>query len=184
MARDIDFKYKPKPSQHQSKPISQPPNEGDEKFLWRFAVWLMAIGVVVIIGAFYWQFSSTKKPVTANKHFDATPLNQTASSGQGTPATTEISAQTTTTSVRVNLYNSGAGEETVVTLSDTLKEQGYQVKILGNSQFDYDKTYIWYRAGSDSDAEALQKILTNRTVTLRETKIEGDFDILIYLGKN
>ncbi|MDP3993178.1 MAG: LytR C-terminal domain-containing protein, partial [bacterium] len=85
-------------------------------------------------------------------------------------------------SPNVQIYDSGAGSSAVKSLVGNLKALGYKVENLEKSQFDYDRTYIRYRAGMLAEAEKIQSAMPDRLVSLKEVVTAGLFDILILYG--
>ncbi len=83
----------------------------------------------------------------------------------------------------VQIYQSGAVQEAINQTEALLKEKGFTVENLGNSQFEYDKTYIWHTAEYTEKAKELGSLLTGRVVSYKESQNAGLFDVLIYLGK-
>ena len=179
MARDLDFRVKRtvvKPLV-QSMPVVSPTAKktGSNVLLWTVLVLLL-----VAAGIGIWQFSASNTPSTSSVK---TPV---ATKEVLPPATTTkldssiLSPQTS--SPLVQIYDSGAGSTAVDSLVDKLKALGYKVDNLDKSQFNYDRTYIRYRAGMQSEAEKIQSTMPDRLVSLKEVVSAGLFDILILYG--
>ncbi len=64
----------------------------------------------------------------------------------------------------VKIYDGGAGGTDTETAAKTLSDNGYTVEQLGKSQFEYDKTYVWFVTGYQQDAEAIGALLGDREI--------------------
>jgi len=125
------------------------------------------------IGAYYWS----SLPVQPSS-----PVGETPASSNQEPAVTDknvFSDQKLT----VQIYQSGAPQETVDALIAKFKANSFTVENLGDSQFEYDKTYIWHTAEYADEAKALGALMPDRVISYKESQNAGLFDILIYLGK-
>ncbi len=122
----------------------------------------------------YWFSVQPEVPVASS---------DSPSSISKTADTTNRAATDTSGLFTVEIYESGAGLELYQSTAASLALAGYDVKNLGKSQFEYDKTYIWYRSSLEEQAHKVGEALAGRDVSYRESKNEGLFDILVYLGK-
>jgi len=170
MARDIDFVRRPKPKT--AEPAKPRPKKA--KAPWQLAFWLIIAGLIALGLALYLQFSSAG----GNNRSQQPAENSSQDASQTTVGSNEQRPDSL-----IQIYNSGAGEQTLLEVINHLESQGYTVENLANSQFEYDKTYIWYRKGLVTLAEQIAKALPERSTALKETQISGAFDILIYLGR-
>ena len=183
MARDLDFRVRRsvvKPLV-QSAPVKvAPPNPkktGSNTLLWTVLVLLL-----VAAGIGIWQFSVSTAPSVSSVK---TPVTTKESLPPATTAPTKVDSSILspqTSSPLVQIYDSGAGSTAVNGLVDKLKALGYKVDNLDKSQFNYDRTYIRYRAGMQSEAEKIQSTMPDRLVSLKEVVSAGLFDILILYG--
>jgi cyclopropane fatty-acyl-phospholipid synthase-like methyltransferase len=114
-----------------------------------------------------------------------------------TPTPTTEATATTTATVKpsatitadpnavpiIQIYDGGAGATVVDQIVATLSANKFEAEKLGTAQLEYAKTYIYYRAPFEAQAQAIGKLMPTRDVVLRTTVIDGAFDILIYAGK-
>ncbi|MEK7170726.1 MAG: LytR C-terminal domain-containing protein [Patescibacteria group bacterium] len=184
MARDLDFSRRRRPSVTAStvpptKTVAKPiqPINSTTKLAW---LWILII-ILVALGTWaLWQYF---KPVSVAKTATPAPsITSEIDSKLGGENKSLLTPQSSTPTVQI--YDSGAGADKVKTLQEKLKTLGYSAENLDNSQFNYDKTYVWYRTGLKAEAEKIGSTMPERQVTLKETKISGTFDILILLGTN
>ena len=133
------------------------------------------VGVALLTVALFSQQTTFRPGESAN--------NTTPQTAADSSANAEPTAQATETTA-IQIYNSGAGDQAVNDVKELLEGLGYEVKLLGNSQFEYESTFIWHRPIHLETAEQLKELLEDRQVTLRESQISGVFEVLIYLGKN
>jgi len=183
MVRDIDFRVKRTPV----KPLAQPvapkvaldtvKKGGSSATLWTVLVLLLVAAAIGI-----WQFSATSAtPTTSVK----TPATTKEITPVADPIPTKVEnsiLSPQSSSPLVQIYDSGAGSTEVSGLVDKLKALGYKVDNLEKSQFNYDRTYIRYRAGMQTEAEKIQSTMPERLVSLKEVVSAGLFDILILYG--
>lgn len=196
MGRDFDFKRRPKTRTvitppKQTEQVASPANTVQPrraKRLWPLNVLLIAAAVAGII--FYYQ--SLQSPSKTNISSTPTPgINGTLLDGKTTPtATTRAGASPTQspivdsqTKAIVQIYDGGGGSTAVDDIIARLAAAGITVENLQTAQFQYAKTYVYYRASFFAQAQKIAQLLPNRDVVLNTTVIEGVFDILIYTGK-
>lgn len=185
MARDLDFRVR-RAEQVTSTPEATRPRVTASKAVsngrsggW---LWIAILALLVATGIGIWQFmslstpsvSSIKTPTVAKQVPQATTPNSVTSE--------EDIFSPQSTSPNVQIYDSGAGPSAVKSLVSNLKALGYKVENLDKSQFDYDRTYIRYRAGMQAEAEKIQSAMPDRLVSLKEVVTAGLFDILILYG--
>jgi hypothetical protein len=183
MARDLDFKVR----RTAGIPPAQPPQvatilpsnrkSGSNTLLWTVLILLFIAAAIGI-----WQFASSTTPST-------TSIKTPVATKEVPPAKIPVVTKTDnsilspeTSSLVVQVYDSGAGSTAVDALIDKLKALGYKVDNLEKSQFNYDRTYIRYRAGMQTEAEKIQSSMPDRLVSLKEVQSAGLFDILILYG--
>ena len=139
--------------------------------------WLLIIIVVVVgsilIGYIYYQQQLQSSTTTALSALTTSP-------GQSTASRSNVSS---TQNISIQVYDSGGGVEAVNSVITKLKGLGYATENVSNSQFNYNKTYIWYREGLVSEAEKIASVLNDRQVGLKETKVAGSFDVLVLVGE-
>jgi hypothetical protein len=163
MARDFDFRPR--------RPVTPAPTRTSRKSnQWLSGVIFLGL---IIIGLGFASQSSNK------------PTN---------PSSTQPSAPATAPDILksadivpdspLQIYDSGSGPDAVTQAITALHGQNLEAKNLGKSQFEYDKTYVWYVAGQEALAKQVVTALGNRQVILTESKVAGNFQVLIYLGKN
>lgn len=179
MARDLDFSPRRRVVQPVNKPeVNQVPavkvSKNSPVWLWIVIVTLIAVGAVAI-----WQFTRVSNPAPVTITPTATQPPLTTNNTDSTPDNL-FSPQTSNPTIQI--YDSGSGSDAVKALMAKLKALGYTTENLDKSQFNYDKTYIWYRTGLLAEAQKIQSTMPERTTSLQETKIAGSFDILILLG--
>lgn len=184
MARDLDFRRIP------SRPSVPSAAKSPAKSTSRRAVWpivLLIVGLGLSAAALFQVYNQNINSNGAPP--DSTQLSPTASqpasaSAEAPPSTnnTKNAFQAETTLV-VQIYDSGAGSEAMEATIAKLTDSGFEVKNLGPSQFEYDKTYLWHRATFADQAKAIGQLLSEREVSYKETQLDGIFDLMIYLGK-
>ncbi len=171
MPRDLDFVRRPRRESPTIHKPSRQPRSGS-----------MAIAFVIIIlvvgGILVAQYLSSKPTSAPALNAGQTPTTSTTPPTNSTTPTN----QTKSSQAVIQIYDSGGGADELKKVSDSLAKT-YQIKNLGPSQFDYDKTYVWYRKEFKTDANAIAKLLSDRDVSLKESEISGVFDILVYVGK-
>lgn len=114
---------------------------------------------------------------------DSTASTVDAKTASNDSRTNPDGSALTNPTLTIDIYNSGSGDEDYNKAITALKSNGFVVKELQKSQFDYDKTYIWYRKEFEVDAKKIAEVLKDRQVILRESQIAGAFNVLVYLGK-
>jgi hypothetical protein len=175
MAKDLDFKPRRKPATAQNQPApvqSSKKVRRETRASW--SILLIVIGLVLIFTALYYQsLKTTSSATTIN------PLEAQDASTQST----NVPSTNDETGLVINVYDGGAGSEATEAAVKKLEESGYQVKNLGKSQLEYDQTYVWYQEEFSEEIQGITDLLSNRTITLKETKSFGVFDIQIQLGK-
>lgn len=194
MARDFDIKrvrpqgtnpqppqefWPPKQATQPTKTKKTATKQAGQKTIWPLL--LLVLGLVLASAALYSQYigqvkaPATKKPVETKSQ---------APSNSATPADATVqSAFDNNSSLLIQVYDSGAGEEATKNVTAALKAAGYDASNLGKSQFEYDKTYVWHTPEYLEEATAASSVLTGREISYKESKIEGVFDVLIYMGK-
>ncbi len=128
------------------------------------------------IGAYYWSTLPVIPTVEQNSSTDQ-------SVPPATTPTTENNAFEQDDKLIVQIYQSGASQEAIDQVVNLLKAQDFTVENLGNSQFEYDKTYIWHTPKHAEEAKKIGDSFVGRTISYKESQNAGVFDILIYLGK-
>ena len=185
MAKDLDFRVRrtavvaPNPAKPAvvAAPTVVSKGSGSSVLLWTIIVVLLLAAAIAV-----WQFttltkdtaSSPKTTVVAEKTTPITPPSSASSENS------ILSPQSS--SPIVQIYDSGAGTTAVSDIVAKLKALGYKVDNLEKSQFNYDRTYIRYRAGMQSEAEKIQSAMPERLVSMKEVVSAGLFDILILYG--
>ncbi len=193
MARDMDFRRKPTESTPSSRVGQLPPvkhgrpanittSPGGQRLSHRRSpqtvLYLVIVGLAfAAIGTYYW---STQPPMSSSP---PATNDEKKTAGQTTAQSNGLNAVTKSGQPIVQIYQGGAPEATVSQVIGTLREKGYSVENLGNSQFEYDKTYIWYTKTYADKAQTIGQLLSDRVISYRESQSAGVFDILIYLGK-
>lgn len=146
------------------------------------SAWLWIILAVLVLGAI-WALWQSLRPVSSSTTPDlAVTAPQTAPKTSSPTTDGSLFAPEHSGGLKIQIYDSGAGSGAVGALQDKLKALGYGSESLDKSQFTYDKTYIWYRAGLENEAIKIQSTMPERTTTLKQIASSGLFDILIYLG--
>lgn len=167
----MDFAARPRsvaPTQPQQPPPMMPPKTGKKSGIY---IWIIIIVIVILGSMGIWQLAKPKS-VTSTKP------PQPVVSGQN-----DIISSSTKPLV-VELYDSGAGSLAMGKLTNILQGSNYKVKDMGASQFDYDATMIWYNKTEITQAQNLAALIADRKVTLKETSIDGTFDLIVFLGKS
>ena len=172
MARDFDF-VRTKATKTKATPSK--PSQQARRGRRGLVIWLTVLGLLVLGAAFYWLFKQATVPAKDGRNL----INNSALA----PTNFVEVADEQLTGPLVQIYNSGAGEAAVAAVVATMKKNKFRVEPLANSQFEYDKTYIWYRRGLETIAQEIARLMPERLTSLKETQISGAFDILIYLGK-
>lgn len=182
MPRDLDFrsKYVSRPTSKpmfetpQPVPASRPVQKKRGGSLWLITI----VTILASAAVLYWQLGRPQAVVNTQKtETTSLPTLETGTSANGSILSP------TKTGPSIQIYDSGAGKEAVNAAINKLKTIGYTAEDLDQSQFTYDKTFIWYRAGMLTEAEKIKTLLADPSITLTETKITGLFDVLILLGK-
>jgi len=188
MARDLDFsprrrKVDNTPVVAQATVSNRRPSEPTDEALivkksisgwvW-FLIVVIVFGVSIWLGYLYYQRQSGAQ---------ISPTTSLSALNIGLNPITEDNVFNQTQSVSVQVYDSGAGTVAVGDIVTKLKGLGYQTENVNESQFKYDKTYIWYREGLLTEAKKIESVLSDRIVGLKETKIAGSFDILVLVGE-
>lgn len=185
MARDFDFRRRVTPTTlppHANRQVAdslpQPTLKARKRTSWPLLLVVIGLGLASV-GLYIWYNNSTatKTPLTASSPTSAT-VEPTPSDG----GSSNVFTNNTETLV-VQIYDSGAGETTVMSVAKRLEAAHYTIKTLGPSQFQYDKTYIWYTKEFTEQAHAIGALLTDRTISYKESQINGVFSVLVYLGK-
>jgi|GEM_PF-3041552 len=83
----------------------------------------------------------------------------------------------------VQVYDSGAGTQVLNQTLSLLGNNKINAQSLSTSEFQYDRTYIWYQPAYLDEAQQVASLLKDRDVALRPSQITGSFTILVYLGK-
>lgn len=180
MARDLDFSPRRRKVIQQSAVPQIAAAKPTELLLkprrsWRGLIWFLIILLILAISGWVGWYYYKQQGSYANS--PSSVVNTT----QNIP-TTSKSVFGQTQSINVQVYDSGAGKEIVDKVVTQLKGLGYPAENVNESQFKYDRTYIWYREGLLTEAEKIKSVLTGRDIGLKETKVAGSFDILVLLG--
>ncbi|MCR4277620.1 MAG: LytR C-terminal domain-containing protein [Candidatus Berkelbacteria bacterium] len=183
MARDFDFRVKrvinktPVKSVPVTTASTNTAKSGSNALLWTILVLLLIAAAIGI-----WQFTiSTTSSTTPVQNPDTAKVASPTTNPNSTEVKNNILSPQTFSPL-VQIYDSGAGSKAVSTLVEELKMLGYKVDNLDKSQFNYDRTYIRYRAGMLAEAEKIQAAMPERLVSLKEVVTAGLFDILILYG--
>jgi len=187
MARDIDFRRRPSRRQI-NEPAARPKRTRQRQPLFLATLILVLIlGVAGLISSKKDQANNTNNSLAAPSQELLDSLSSqgpTAKPAQGSPtASTSNLFNHQTADFQIQLYSSGADKETTDKIIKRLQDKGYSVLYLGDSQFPYQTTDIWYRKEFESKAYEIGNQLTDRQVQYKESAIAGAFDLLIYLGK-
>ena len=186
MARDFDFHRRTEKSAefgvaptHLTQPITSPRKPKPTASRKAVApLILVIVGLAAAAtGLYYWS----SQPPTASA--PATNKSTSEQSASDTTTNSDKNVFKKTDELVVQIYQSGAVQEAINQTEALLKEKGFTVENLGNSQFEYDKTYIWHTAEYTEKAKELGSLLTGRVVSYKESQNAGLFDVLIYLGK-
>lgn len=184
MARDFDIRRRPsvKPPARFSRRSFRPRG----RLLITLFVSIFIVVLTVLI-----QNTSRGNPSASSN-----PLSEpTITPNSSTPTSTIGSRQAGDSDLRnlfnndsneftVQVYNGGAGREETEKIIKRLKDKGYEVINLGDSQFTYETTDIWYRQEFEKQAMEISVALSDRQVKTKESKISGVFDVLVYIGKH
>jgi archaellum component FlaF (FlaF/FlaG flagellin family) len=174
MARDFDFRRTPttKPiikTPVTPAPVAQPPTQSvqpikqSKNISWVAVVVILAV-FAVGLGLYYQSLQSPKSNVQTNSE-------------------NSVEQESEKKQLVVDVFDGGAGADVLSTTIATLKENGFTVTDSGKTQFEYDKTYIWYVTGFESDAQRIASLLSSRKTVLKESKVSGGFTVQIQLGK-
>lgn len=190
MAKDLDFRRKPggQPPVPVARPAARPtpakPTESGKK---RPRNW-WPLGLILgaaALGGIYYYYQTLGHVTDVQESTLATP---TATSQATTTATATVKPSATTTADPnavpiIQIYDGGAGATVVDQIVATLSTNKFEAEKLGTARLEYAKTYIYYRAAFEAQAQVIGKLMPTRDVVLRTTVIDGAFDILIYAGK-
>lgn len=191
MARDLDFSPRRqvvKPTIATAPRTTPSPAVASPKGL--KSIWLWLVIILLVAGATWalWQSlqpvssPTAVKPVLTASEPTSSGLQKKSSTAPQEATSSNLFSPQQSGSIKIQIYNSGAGENAVAALQDKLKVLGYGSENLDKSQFNYDKTYIWYRAGLESEATKIQSTMPERVTSLKQIASSGLFDVLIYLG--
>lgn len=150
----------------------------------RYLFWLLLLVVIIvaiIITLAYYQINRSGNQTLVSPEANAeTNINAVSAPNQSLTGLFDATSSTT-----VSVYNSGAGAEKAERTVNDLKKLGYKANYLKESQLSYNQTYVWYRPELAAKAEelALQLKTQGYTVGLKESRVSGSFDILVYLSK-
>lgn len=182
MARDLDFRRPTSlqtntPRVKNTSPLPSPKKRSS----WPITL-LIILGFILLLIGLYWQFL---RPSPVSQQIKENPIKgQTV-----TPSTTQSTQENknifaASGGPRIQIYNSGGGDSALNAVIKKIEAADYNVENLDKSQFEYDKTYIWYHAENLDLAKKISNLLEGRTIILKESKTYGLFDILIWLGKS
>lgn len=174
--RDIDFRPR-SDARAATNPSPKPVSRPGVKKKQSSALLIAIIGLAAAaLGTYYWSGTppQSSSPASAEPSSPSERLGDVSTNG---------TIFDTSDTLLVQVYESGADQATITSALETLKREKYQYQNLGASQFEYDKTYIWYTAGYAEEAQAIGRLLTGRSVSYKESQNSGVFDVLIYLGK-
>lgn len=160
---------------HQSNTLKPAKKPQEQKHLLPVLIAIIGLAAAAV-GTYYWSTLPIKETTT-------NPTSDTTTSSPATESTDQKNVFQGGSEPVINFYQSGAPTEAISQITTLLKEKGYQVENLGDSQFEYDKTYIWYRAEFEAQAKTIGSLLANRVISYKESQNAGLFDVLIYLGK-
>lgn len=174
MARDFDFR---------SRRVLKPAKAALRKTNQKSNLRLVLLVIIGLLGGIYWLLAGdtdadSYSRIDRNQHQNRITSNDVEKRIERT-----ATADATKATLTVQLYDSGAGKEVADKVKNELESLGYKVKDLGKSQFDYETTFIWHRENRQKEAEELAQFLKDRQVSLRQSKIGGVFEVLIFLGR-
>lgn len=176
MARDLDIRpSQSRPPYRPPQPVQQTVSRKKGRSVTPLVLALVGLAAAGL-GVYYWA----SQPQTATAPTTTTTANKESSSAA---TDQEKNIFQKKDELVVQVYQSGASQAVVDQTIALLKEKGYTVENLGNSQFEYDKTYIWHTAAYTAKAQEIGALLTGRTVSYKESQNAGLFNLLIYLGK-
>lgn len=188
MAKDLDFRRKPggQPPAPVTRPAARPtpakptvPSNKRPRNWWPLG---LIVGAAALGGIYYYY--QTLGHVTDIQESTVTTPSATS---QATATVTAAVTATVTADPNaipiIQIYDGGAGAAVVDQIVATLATNKFEAEKLGTAQLEYAKTYIYYRAPFETQAQAIGKLMPTRDVVLRTTVIDGAFDILIYAGK-
>ena len=92
------------------------------------------------------------------------------------PSTVDASLPT------VRILNGSTTSGAATKMRDTLMQAGYTVLSVGDAQFDYIQTMIYYTEGNESAAAAVAEASGNSAITLTENIIASPAQVLLVLG--
>lgn len=183
MARDLDFRTVRRPKNASPAPVVRQPKQTRQAGILATLIFLglILIGFGLLYEANLAPIPGSQKttektsPSNNQKPSNLDRLNQTA--GDRTAPENRVRDS-------IQVYDSGAGTASVEEAIKALADEQLTAKNVGKSQFEYDKTYIWYSTGFEDQAKKIAAVLIGRQTAVKESKVSGPFDILIYLGKN
>jgi len=188
MARDMDFS--PKKRQAQAPKVNLTPSPVvvnsippavTKPVSSRRSNWLIWLVIILIIAGGVFAFWHYFQPTTTSQNTPPTTLS-TTTPALGSTTTTGSLVASKNSLPTVQIYDSGAGPEAVTKVMANLKALGYTTDNEDKSQFNYDKTYVWYITGLEADAAKIGSALAPRQVELKESKSAGSFEIMVLLG--
>ncbi|MEK7548755.1 MAG: hypothetical protein AAB499_02560 [Patescibacteria group bacterium] len=180
MPRDLDFRRRPDRSVARIEVASQPARRRGRRQPPIIAS-AMLLFILITFGSSFLYQGQSPDPLS-----DPTAISTKSTAISATDQGLELTANEslpTAINSPIQIYNAGAGEEAVTALIQQLAKEGITVKNLGRSQFEFDQSFIWHQPELVTKAQEIAAKL-GRQFTLKESKIAGGFEILIYLGKD
>lgn len=111
-----------------------------------------------------------------------TVLDQPTANSIDQPETTSAAEPTNTELPTVRILNGGPTEGAANAMRDTLASAGYNVISVGDAQFDYIATTIYYTEGNKAAASQVAKTMGDSSLTTTENIIASPAQILVVLG--
>lgn len=183
MARDLDFRTVRRLKNASPAPAGRRPKQTRQAGI---LATLIFLGLILIGFGLLYEANLAPTPRSQETTEKTSPSNNQKPGNLGQLNQTAGNRTAPENKVRdsIQIYDSGAGATSVEEAIKALADEQLTVKNVGKSQFEYDKTQIWYSAGFEEQAKKIAAVLIGRQTAVKESKVSGPFDILIYLGKN
>ena len=174
MARDMDFK---RPPRRPEKVVHKPKKPKSSISVPMAIIIILGIGALSYGAIITMQQSPSLTTSTTNTAVSTSPSPVVTAPVASATGTTTISSMT------IKIYDAGGGAASTEEVDNLLKQGGFKTDSTDKAQYEYDKTYVWYRKGLETQADQIKTLLKSRDVALKESKLEGVFDILVFVGK-